>query len=124
MCPSFFCYNVGMKLAVQLVRMNMTEKQLFAIVFGVMIGFFVALVIAYFLFPLTGQVDPKFMAGVVDTHHQICPELREANFYRLCVIFGFCFGMVGFYCRCLITSYIPIVVGFIPLVLSFNIVQE
>ena len=91
-----------------------------AILFGTVLGFFVALVLSYFLFPLTGQVDPNFMAQVVDSHHQIYPEQREVNFYRLCVILGVCFGLGGVYWQRFIKWYAPIAVGLVLLILALN----
>lgn len=100
--------------------MRLLEKKLLCIVFGALLGFFLAVVVSYFCFPLTGQVDPDFLAKVVDSHHQIYPEQREVNFYRLCVIFGVGFGSVGLYCQRFIRWYLPVAIGSILLVPALN----
>lgn len=67
------------------------------------------------------MVDAKFLAGVIDSHHQIYPETREAMFYRLSVVLGFGFGLLGVYGRCFIVRYVPIAISLVPLVLSLNL---
>ncbi len=96
-------------------------KSILAIIFGVFLGIYAALILSFLFFPLIGTVDAQFMAGVIDSHHQIYPETREVMFYRLSVILGFCFGMLGAFGRCFIVRFSPIVISLVPLVLSLNL---
>ena len=92
--------------------MRTSEQKMILILYGTFFGFFVALVISYWVIPLTSAMGPEELKKVYHFQKTMIPEIREKDFYRLSVILGFGFGWAGLVLRRFVRNYTMLRVSF------------